>query len=97
MATPPEISITRDQYWNEIPSDRPYHINTTPECESPGTYTADLEGGRDKVNYGGRQYDTIVESPSGSEYWVMTTDRGQSPSREVLSVNPHSADRGKES
>ncbi|HEX8838343.1 MAG TPA: hypothetical protein VF748_15475 [Candidatus Acidoferrum sp.] len=95
--TPEEISIMRDAYWNEIPTDRPYHMDTTPQSGSPGDYTADLQGGRNRVNYGGRQYDTIVRSPSASQYGVGVTDRGQSPSREVVSVNPNSADRGKES
>lgn len=96
FATPSEIDITRDSYWNEIPTDRPYHANTTPSSESPGSYTATLQGGRNHVNYAGRQYDTIVESPTGTEYGVSVTDQGQTPSRESVSINPNSADRGQE-
>lgn len=83
MATPEEISISRDQYWNEIPSDRPYHADCTPAHSNP--------------LYQGRQFDTIVRSPSGNQYGVSTTDMGQSPSKMQVSVNPNSADRGKDS
>lgn len=94
--TPEEIGINRDSYWNEIPSDRPYHTNTTPSSDSPGNYTASLQGGRGHVNYGGRQYETIVESPTAMDYGVSVADRGKTPSRETVSINPNSADRGRE-
>lgn len=96
FATPEEIDINRDTYWNEIPEDRPYHGNSTPSCDSPGSYTATLQGGRNHVNYAGRQYDTIVDSPTGTGYGVSVEDKGQTPSRETVSINPNSADRGAE-
>ena len=95
--TPPEITINRDQYWNEIPSDRPYHNESSAMTTSPGDYTADLQGQRNAVNYGGRQFDTIVRSPQGNQYGAATTDLGQSPGKSQVSVNPNSADRGKDS
>ena len=82
FATPEEIDINRDRYYNEIPSDRPYHMNTTPAHSNP--------------TYVGRQYSD--DWMGGYEnYGVSVTDRGQTPSREQVSVNPNSADRGKES
>jgi len=82
VATPDPIAVNRDQYKDEMPTDRPYHMNTTPEHSNP-TYT-------------GRQYSD--DWMGGFEnYGVSVADRGQSPSKEVVSVNPNSADRGKES
>jgi hypothetical protein len=81
--TPEEIAIRRDQYFNEIPTDRPYHTDSTPGHSNP--------------TYVGRQYDTIVTSPMGNQYGTSVTDMGQSPSKSQVSVNPNSADRGKES
>jgi len=82
FATPDPIAVTRDQYKDEIPTDRPYHTDTTPGHSNP-TYT-------------GRQYSD--DWSGGFEtYGVSVTDKGQSPSRETVSVNPNSADRGKES
>ncbi len=49
--TPPPISVTRDQYKNEIPSDRPMHGEATPgkgafdfDC---GHYAEGVKGGSD--------------------------------------------------
>lgn len=81
--TPEEIGVSRDEYWNEIPQDRPSHANTTPEHSNP--------------SYVGRQFDTIVTQPTGSGYGAMVPDKGQSPSRETTNVNIHSADRGQDS
>lgn len=43
------ISVSRDQYQNEIPSDRPMHENTTPGKGSfawgEGHYSDDFQGG----------------------------------------------------
>lgn len=79
-ATPDPISVSRDGHKNEIPSDRPYHDDTTP--------------GHSNSLYVGRQFDTIVKEGTG--YGVSVTDKGQSPSREVTSVDVHGADRGKD-
>jgi len=80
--TPEEISVSRDQYWNEMPTDRTSHANTTPEHSNP-TYT-------------GRQYSD--DCMGGYEnYGVSVKDNGQSPSKESMDVSIHRADRGKES
>lgn len=80
--TPGEISISRDQYNNEIPSDRPSHTDTTPGHSNPA--------------YTGRHYSDDF-SGGYSGYGVSVADKGQSPSKEQVSVNPNSADRGKDS
>lgn len=81
VATPEEIEITRDKYWDEIPTDRTSHENTTPEHSNPlyvgRQYSDDFLGGYDP-------------------YGVTVSDRGQSPVREQAVINPNSADRGKE-
>ena len=41
--TPSPLTVTRDKFGNEIPSDQPMHTNTTP---SEGSF-----------NWGGNQYD----------------------------------------
>jgi len=82
FATPEEIQITRDRYNDEIPTDRPYHMNTTPAHSNPA--------------YVGRQYSDDFMG-GYDPYGVTVQDRGQNPSREVVPVNPNSADRGKES
>lgn len=78
--TPEAISVSRDKYKNEIPSDRPSHDDTTPGHSNP--------------LYVGRQFDTQVTEESG--YGTSVADKGQSPSREMADVNVHSADRGKD-
>jgi hypothetical protein len=80
--TPGEIDITRDRYYNEMPADRPYHVDVTPGHSNP-TYT-------------GRQYSDDFMG-GYQAYGVTVTDRGQSPSKEQIAINPNSADRGKES
>lgn len=80
--TPEPISVSRDKYQDEIPSDRSNHGNTTPEM-SASLYT-------------GRHYSD--DWMGGYEaYGVSVSDGGKSPSKETISVNPNSADRGKES
>ena len=81
VATPEEIMVSHDKYWNEMPSDRTSHMNTTPEHSNP--------------TYVGRQYDTQVTAPDELQYGVMI--RTPMVSKEVTTVNPHSADRGRES
>ena len=68
-ATPEEIGVHRDEYWNEIPRDREEHKNATPE-HSNSTYT-------------GRQYDTIVRSPNGMEYGVSVSGKPMASSVSV--------------
>lgn len=81
-ATPEPISVTRDKYKDEIASDRPMHENTTPEHSNS--------------LYVGRHYSD--DWMGGYEnYGTSVTDRGQSPSKETVSVNPNSAARGNES
>lgn len=82
FATPPEIAITRDKYNDEIPTDRPYHTETTPGHSNPA--------------YVGRQYSDDFMG-GYQAYGVTVADRGQSPSKEQVAVNPNSADRGKDS
>jgi len=47
--TPEPISVSRDQYQNEIPSDKPMHDNTTPGkgsfAWSEGHYSTDFNAG----------------------------------------------------
>lgn len=49
--TPPPISVSRDQYGNEIAADRPMHENSTPGVGSwnfgAGHYDDDTKGGSD--------------------------------------------------
>lgn len=78
--TPSEIAITRDRYQDEIPTDRPYHMDVTPGHTNP--------------LYVGRQYSDDFMG-GYQAYGVTVADRGQSPSKEQVSVNPNSADRGK--
>jgi len=81
-ATPEPISVSRNEFKDEIPTDRPMHDNTTPEHSNQAytgrQYSDDWRGGYD--NYG-----------------VSVADQGQSPSREQTTINPNSADRGRES
>jgi hypothetical protein len=61
-ATPEPISVSRDKYENEVPSDRPMHENTTP---AKGSWSFD-EGHYSDDNNGGY-----------SPYGVSVKDRGQ--------------------
>jgi hypothetical protein len=81
--TPEEISVTRDSYWDEIPADRTNHADATP--------------GHSNSLYVGRQYDTIVRSPTGNQYGAAATDLGQSPSKKVVENDVTKAGRGPES
>ena len=80
--TPDPISVSRDEYKDEIPSDRPMHENTTPGM-SAGLYK-------------GRHYSDDWMGGFRS-YGVSVKDNGQSPSKESADVSIHRADRGKES
>lgn len=70
--TPSPISVSRDKYQNEIPTDQPHHENTTPG-----------EGG---FHWGGNQYATDFSSygqsvnsessPSRTSVDVSRADRG---------------------
>lgn len=71
------ISVTRDQYGNEIPSDRPMHENTTPSKGSfnfgGGQYSDDFNGGFSK-------YGVSVTPQNGRNEIavnVSRADRGQ--------------------
>lgn len=56
------ISVTRDSYGNEIPSDKPMHDNTTPA--------------KGKFNFGGGQYSEDWNG-GFSSYGVSVADKGQ--------------------
>lgn len=80
--TPEPISVRRDKFNDEIPSDRPMHENTTP--------------GMSQSLYEGRHYSD--DWMGGFEsYGVSVKDMGKTPVREQVSVNPNSATRGKDS
>jgi hypothetical protein len=82
FATPEPISVDRDKYKDEIPSDRPYHQGVTP--------------GHSNSLYMGRHYSDDWMGGYDA-YGVTVADKGQSPSKEQVSINPNSADRGKDS
>jgi hypothetical protein len=79
--TPEPISVSRDKFKNEIPSDRPMHGESTPGKGSwsfgEGHYSDDWNGGY-------------------SSYGVSVEDKGQNPSSSVVSVDNGRADRGKD-
>jgi hypothetical protein len=79
--TPEEISINRDAYWNEIPTDRTSHADATP--------------GHSNSTYVGRQYDTIVRSPSGNQYGAAVA--GMNPSKATTDVPGSQVKLGDES
>jgi hypothetical protein len=80
--TPDPIGVDRDKYKDEIPTDRTNHANTTPEHSNP--------------LYTGRHYSD--DWMGGYDpYGVTVKDLGQTPSREMISLNWNSADRGRES
>ena len=79
-ATPDPISVSRNQYKDEIPTDRTNHEDCTPGHSNP--------------MYVGRQYSD--DWNGGYEnYGVSVGSSG--PSKEQTTINPNSADRGKES
>ena len=80
--TPEPIAVRRDKYDDEIPTDRPEHENTTP--------------GMSQALYVGRQYSSDWMGGFDA-YGVSVKDMGKTPSRETMSVNPNSADRGRDS
>lgn len=82
FATPPPIAVNHDRFNDEMTTDRPSHEGCTPGHSNP-TYT-------------GRQFSDDWEG-GYENYGVTVKDMGQSPSKEQVAVNPHSADRGKES
>ena len=79
--TPSPISVSRDKYGNEIPSDRPMHGECTPGM---GSWSFDEGHYSDDWNGGFRPYGVSVE------------DKGQNPSRSMISVDNSRADRGKD-
>lgn len=74
--TPSPISVSRDKYQDEIPSDRPMHDNTTP-------------------GNGGFNWDAGHYATDFSSYGVAVGDKGKTAT--TVDVNPHAANRGKES
>jgi len=80
--TPSPISVTRNQYKDEIPEMDPQHEGATPGHTNPlykgGHYSDEWDGGY--KNYG-----------------VSVTDLGQSPSKTVTKVDGDQAKRGRES
>ncbi len=80
--TPPPISVSRNEFKDEIPSDRPSHENTTPEHSNP--------------QYTGRQYSDDWRG-GFTPYGKSVTDMGQSPSKKVVDVDVRRADKGPES
>lgn len=81
-ATPAPISVARDKYQNEIPTDKTNHDNTTPE---KGAWSWD-EG----------HYSTDFNAGFGPPYGTSVEDKGQNPSSERVAVDNSRADRGKE-
>jgi hypothetical protein len=80
--TPSEIQITRNRFQDEIPTDRPMHENTTP--------------GLGDGLYQGRHYSDDWNG-GYTAYGVTVADRGMTPSKESMTINPNSAARGKDS
>lgn len=81
--TPAPISVSRDKYKNEIPSDRPMHNEATAG-----------EGG---FNFSGNQYDDSPGKGGFGSYGKSVNDLGQNPQVERTSVDNSRADRGRES
>jgi hypothetical protein len=78
--TPEELSVSYDQYNNEVASDRPMHTDTTP--------------GNGSFSFGSPQYSDDFAGgwkPYGVEVASVA------PSRENVTVNSQSTERGKES
>ena len=80
--TPDPISVSRDKYGNEIPSDRPYHGENTP--------------GKGGWAWNEGHYSTDFDAGFGS-YGKSVEDKGKSPKSESTSISGGRADRGKES
>ncbi|SRR5260370_33019021 len=78
------LSVTYDQFGNEIAADRPSHTNTTAEDGSWSFDEAHYADGPWKSGY-------------GSDYGASVKDHGKSPEVERTSVDVSRADRGKES
>lgn len=78
------LSVTYDQFCNEIAADRPYHMNTTAEDGS--------------FHFMGNQYaDGPWKSGYGKDYGMTMEDNGKMPKVERTSVDVSKADRGMES
>lgn len=80
--TPSPISVSRDKYGNEIPTDQPKHDNSTPAM---GAFSYD-EG----------HYSTDFGAGFGS-YGVNVPDKGQNTDSQSMDVNVRPSNRGKES
>ena len=80
--TPAPISVSRDKYQNEIPTDKPMHDNTT-----PGEGSFDWQCGHYATDF----------NAGFSSYGRSVEDKGQNPSSSTISVDNSRADRGKES
>lgn len=76
------LSVTRDQYGNEITEDRTSHTNTTP--------------GEGSWSFEQKHYSDDFMGGFGAPYGVTVTDNGQSPQVERASVDVSQASRGKE-
>jgi hypothetical protein len=76
------LSVTNDQYNNEMAEDRTMHDNATPQHSNP--------------LYQGRHYSDDFKG-GYSNYGTSVSDKGQSPSKQETAINVHRADRGKES
>ena len=80
--TPSPISVSRNQYKDEIPSDRPEHDEATPGHSNP--------------MYTGEHYSDEWDG-GFKTYGVAVTDKGQSPSKTVVKTDGDKAKRGDES
>lgn len=92
--TPEPISVSYDEYWNEVTTDRPYHTDATPAGANPGSYTGVVHGSRNGVNYEGWQYSD--DWCGGYEKYGQET-KSPGPSKEEVNISANRADRGKES
>lgn len=82
--TPSPISVSRDKYKNEIPSDRPMHNEAT--------------AGEGSWNFGAGHYDDSPGKGGFGGYGKSVSDLGQNPQVERTSVdNSMSPKRGRES
>ena len=78
--TPSPITVNRDQFMNELPSDKPMHTDNT--------------AGEGAFNWGGNQYDD-GPSKGGSKSYGRSMS-GYSGTAEKMSVDVSRADRGRE-
>lgn len=79
--TPSPIGVSRNKYQDEMPSDKPMHDNSTP--------------GHSNSAYTGMQYSDDFNG--GYSGYGVSVGSGSGPSREQVTVNAQSTERGKES